>query len=161
MSLSQAKDRVLKSIGIAEKTELQLYERLCDVGRDFVLLKEEIAAAGFNIKPWVRENLPRSYSWLESHVRLFREWDKFLECLEWAREVQYPKNERPSLLTAYDLMDDYDRNEVRLRSRRQDLSPVSKEPCEAVVIRPLAIQPGGKVALTPTTSMILGDGVEM
>jgi hypothetical protein len=117
MSLSQAKDRVLKSIGIAEKTELQLYERLCDVGRDFVLLKEEIAAAGFNIKPWVRENLPRSYSWLESHVRLFREWDKFLECLEWAREVQYPKNERPSLLTAYDLMDDYDRNEVRLRGK--------------------------------------------
>ena len=58
MSLAMAKDRVLKSMGIAEKTELELYERLCDLARDFVDLKEEVAKAGFNIKKWVRENLP-------------------------------------------------------------------------------------------------------
>ena len=127
MSLTQAKYRVLKSIGIAEKTELQLYEHLRDLARDFVELKEEVANAGFNIKKWVRENLPRSYEWLQSHVRLYAEWDKFMVCLKWADEVQYPRNERPSLLVAYDLMDDYDRNDIRLRSRRQDLSPVSQE----------------------------------
>ena len=63
-------------------------------------------------------------------------------------------------MVAYDLMDDYDRNEVRLRSRRHDLSPVSQERRKAV-IPPLAIQPGERLALTPTTDVILGDGVEM
>ena len=71
MSLTIAKDRLLKSMGIAQETELELYERLRDVARDFVDLKEEVANAGFNIKPWVRENLPRSYEWLQSHVRLY------------------------------------------------------------------------------------------
>ena len=56
MSLTTAKDRMLKSIGIAQETELQLYERLRDVGRDVVLLKEEIANAGFNIKAWIERN---------------------------------------------------------------------------------------------------------
>jgi site-specific DNA-methyltransferase (adenine-specific) len=156
-SLAIAENRLLKSLDLARETELQLYERLHDVARDFVLLKEEIANAGFKIKPWVKENLPRSYSWLESHVRLFRDWDKFLQCLKWANEVPYPRHERPSLLVAYDLMDDYDRYEVRLRSRRQDLKPVTQE----AVITPLAIQPGTKIALTPTTSVILGEGVPM
>ena len=68
-----------------------------DVARDFVLLKGEVADAGFKIKPWVRENLPRSYGWLESHVRLYREWDKFLTCLKWADDMPYPRHERPSL----------------------------------------------------------------
>ena len=157
MSLTTAKNRLMTSMHLAHETELQLYERLCDIACDFVLLKEEVANAGFKIKPWVKENLPRSYSWLESHVRLYRDWDKFLKCLKWANEVPYPRHERPSLLVAYDLMDDYDRNEVRLRSRRQDLNPVTQEPCKAV-IPPLAIQPGERVALTPTTSVILGDG---
>ena len=78
---------------------------------------------------------------MQSHVRLYAEWDKFLKCLKWADDAQYPRNERPSLMVAYDLMDDYDRNEVRLRSRRQDLSPVTQER-RKVVIPPLAIQPG-------------------
>ena len=33
MSLSQAKNRVLKAIGIAKETELQFYERLYDLGQ--------------------------------------------------------------------------------------------------------------------------------
>ena len=55
-------------------------------------------------------------------------------------------------------MDEYDRNEVRLRSRPQDLSPATQEP-RKVVIPPLAIQPGEPLDLTPTTKVILGDGV--
>jgi hypothetical protein len=43
---------------------------------------------------------------------------------------------------------------------RQDLSPVSQER-RNVVIPPLAIQPGERVALTPTTTVILGDGKDM
>ena len=70
MSLAIAHDRLLKSLDLAEETELQHYERLRDMACDFVLLKEEVANAGFKIKPWVKENLPRSYSWFESHVRL-------------------------------------------------------------------------------------------
>ena len=100
MSLTQAKDRLLKSIGIAQKTELELFERLRDVGRDVVLLKEEIASAGFPIKKWMRENLPRSYEWLQNHVRLYAEWDRFLKCLQWADDVHYPRNEHPSLMVA-------------------------------------------------------------
>jgi site-specific DNA-methyltransferase (adenine-specific) len=159
MSLSQAKDRVLKSIGIAEKTELELYERLRDLARDFVRCKEEIATAGFNIKKWVRENLPKSYEWLQSHVRLYAEWDKFLKSLKWADETQFPRSERATLMTAYDLMDYFDRNEIRLRSRRQHLSPGSQER-RKVVIPPLVIQPGERLALTPTIDVILGDGVQ-
>ena len=97
MSLTIAHKRLLKSMKLAHETELELYERQRDLARDFVLLKEEIANAGFNIKAWVRENLPRSYSWLERHVRLYRQWDKFLICLKWADDTQYPRNERPSL----------------------------------------------------------------
>jgi DNA modification methylase len=160
MSLTQARDRLLTSMHLAHETELQLYERLRDVARDFVDLKQEIANAGFKIKPWVRQNLPRSYPWLESHVRLYREWDKFLRCLEWADETQFPRNERPSLMTAYDMMDDYDRSAVRLRSREQDLEPEAQELCKGV-IPPLAVQPGERVALTPTTAVILGDGKDM
>ena len=63
-------------------------------------------------------------------------------------------------MAAYDLMDDYDRNEVRLRSRRQDLSPATEEPSKAV-IPSLVIQPGEPLDLTPTTTVILGDGKEM
>ena len=63
-------------------------------------------------------------------------------------------------MVAYDLMDDYDRNEVRLRSSRQDLSPVSQER-RKVVIPPLTIQPGEPLDLTPTTTVILGEGVPM
>ena len=160
MSLTTAKNRLMTSMHLAHETELQLYERLCDMACDFVLLKEEVANAGFKIKPWVKENLPRSYSWLESHVRLYRDWDKFQKCLKWANEVPYPRHERPSLLVAYDMMDDYDRNEVRLRSRRQDLDPAAQEPCKGV-IPSFAIQPGERVALTPTTSVILGEGTPM
>ncbi len=160
MSLAIAHDRLLKSLDLAEETELQHYERLRDMACDFVLLKEEVANAGFKIKPWVKENLPRSYSWFESHVRLYRDWDKFLKCLKWANEVPYPRHERPSLLVAYDMMDDYDRNDVRLRSCRQDLDPAAQEPCKGV-IPPLTIQPGERVALTPTTTVILGDGKDM
>jgi DNA modification methylase len=159
MSLTIAKNRLIKSLDIARETELQLYERLRDMACDFVLLKEEVANAGFKIKPWVKENLPRSYSWLESHVRLYRDWDKFLKCLKWADEARYPCNERPSLMVAYDLMDEYDRNEVRLRSRRQDLKPVAQER-RSVTIPPLVIQPGLPLELT-TTTVILGDGVKM
>jgi modification methylase len=160
MSITTAHNRLRKSLRLARETELQLYERLCDVARDFVLLKEEIANAGFNIKAWVQENLERSYSWLERHVRLYREWDKFLTCLKWANDAQYPRNERPSLMVAYDLMDEYDRNEARSRWRQHNLSPVAQER-RTTVIPPLAIQPGEPLDLTPTTKVILGDGVEM
>ena len=160
MSLTIAHDRLLKSLRLAQETELQLYERFHDIARDFVLLKEEIANAGFIIRAWVRENLPRSYSWLERHVRLYREWDKFLICLKWADDTQYPRHERPSLMVAYDLMDEYDRDAVRSRARQHDLSPVAQER-HTVVTPPLAIQPGAKLALTPTITAILGDGVEM
>ena len=160
MSLSQAKNRVLKAIGIAKETELQFYERLYDLASEFVDLKQEIAAAGLHIKPWVKEHLPRSYEWLQSHVRLYAEWPKFLTCLKWADEVKYPRNERPSLMVAYDLMDEYDRDEVRSRSRRHHLGTASQERRE-VVIPPLVIQPGERLALTPTTDVILGDRVEM
>jgi hypothetical protein len=61
MSLTIAKNRLMKSLDIARETELELYERLRDMAYDFVLLKEEVANAGFKIKPWVKENLPRSY----------------------------------------------------------------------------------------------------
>jgi DNA modification methylase len=160
LTLALAKDRVLTALHLAQETELELYERLRDLARDFVELKEEVVNAGFKIKPWVKENLPRSYAWLQSHVRLFAEWDKFTVCLQWAKETTYPRHERPSLMVAYDLIDDYDRNDIRLRSRRQDLSAATQEPCKAV-IQPLAIQPGTKLDLTPTTSVALGDGVEM
>ena len=56
---------------LAKETELQLYERLCDVARDFVLLKEEIANAGFNIKTWVRDNLNVATPGCSRHVRLY------------------------------------------------------------------------------------------
>ena len=55
---------------------------------------------------------PRSYEWLQSHVRLYAEWDEFMVCLKWADEVQYPRNERPSLLVAKDLMNSSDRNDI-------------------------------------------------
>ena len=160
MSLTIAHERILKSIGIARDTELELWERLRDVARDFVDLKEEIADAGFAIKKWVRENLPRSYEWLQSHVRLYAEWDKFLICLKWAADTPYPRHERPSLQVAYDLMDDYDRNEVRLRSRQRDLNTATEGPSKAV-IPSLVIQPGEPLDLTPTTTVILGDGKGM
>ena len=160
MALTIVHERLLKSLHLARETEIELYERLRDLARDFVELKEEISNAGFNIKKWVRENLPRSYGWLQSHVRLYAEWDKFMVCLKWSDDAQYPRNERPSLMVAYDLMDEYDRNEVRLRSRPQHLSPVTQER-RKVVIPPLAIQPAGPLDLTPTTRVILGDGVGM
>jgi site-specific DNA-methyltransferase (adenine-specific) len=160
MALNIVHERLLKSLHLARETEIELYEHLRDLARDFVELKEEIANAGFNIKKWVRENLPRSYGWLQSHVRLYAEWDKFKVCLKWSDDAQYPRNERPSLMVAYDLMDEYDRNEVRLRSRPQDLSPVTQER-RKVVIPPLAIQPAEPLDLTPTTRVILGDGVGM
>lgn len=159
MSITTARNRLLKSMRLARETEIELYERLRDVAHDFVLLKEEIASAGFRIKPWVRENLPRSYSWLERHVRLYCEWDKFLVCLKWADEAQYPRNERPSLLVAYDLMDGYDRNKIRLRSCGHNLSSAPQE--RTAIISPLVIQPGTPLDLTPTTRVILGDGVDM
>jgi site-specific DNA-methyltransferase (adenine-specific) len=158
MSLTIAKERILTSIHVAQQTEIEFYERLHDLARDFVDLKKEIANAGFIIKPWVRENLPRTYEWLQSHVRLFVEWDKFLECLKWADEAQYPRNEHPSLMVAYDLMDEYDRNAVRLRSCRHHLSPPEEQ---KNAIPDLAIQPGEPLDLTPTTTVILGDGVDM
>jgi hypothetical protein len=160
LTLALAKDRVLTALHLAQETELELYERLRDLARDFVELKEEVVNAGFKIKPWVKENLPRSYAWLQSHVRLFAEWDKFTVCLQWAKETTYPRHERPSLMVAYDLIADYDRNDIRLRSRRQDLSAATQEPCKAA-IQPLAIQPGERLALTPTTDVIMGDCVEM
>ena len=63
-------------------------------------------------------------------------------------------------MVAYDLMDEYDRDEVRSRSRRHHLGTGSQERRE-VVIPPLVIQPGERLALTPTTDVILGDRVEM
>ena len=86
-----------------------------------------------------------------------REWDKFLICLKWAADTPYPRHERPSLQVAYDLMDDYDRNEVRLRSRQRDLNTATEGPSKAV-IPSLVIQPGEPLDLTPTTTVILGDG---
>ena len=96
---------------------------------------------------------------MQSHVRLYAEWDKFLKSLKWADETQFPRHERATLMTAYDLMDYFDRNEIRLRSRRQHLSPGSQER-RKVVIPPLVIQPGERLALTPTIDVILGDGVQ-
>jgi DNA modification methylase len=160
MSIAIAKDRLLQSLDLAQKTELQLWEHLRDVGRDFVELKEKIAAEKFKIKPWVRQNLPRCYEWLQSHVRLHAEWPRFLTCLKWADDVQYPRNERPSLMVAYDLMDEYDRDEVRSRSRRPNLDPVTQER-RSVTIPPLVIEPSVPLDLTPTTTVICGDRVAM
>ena len=46
MSLSQAKNRVLKAIGIAKETELQCTSASTTWPANVDLLKEEIAAAG-------------------------------------------------------------------------------------------------------------------
>ena len=161
MSLPLAHERLLKSIDIGGKAELELYERLRDIGRDVVLLKEEIANAGFAIKKWMRENLPRSYEWLQCHVRLFVEWDKFLKCLQWADDVRYPRSEHPSVMAALDLMDGYDRDAVRSRWRRHHLSPVQQEPRHVVSVEPLAIEASKPLDLTPTTTVIMGDAAEM
>ena len=64
-------------------------------------------------------------------------------------------------MVALDLMDDYDRDAVRSRWRRHHLSPVQQEPRHVVSAEPLAIQPGESLDLTPTTTVILGDGAEM
>ena len=117
MSLTIAHERILKSIGIARDTELELFERLRDIARDFVVLKEEIANAGFAIKKWIRENLPRSYEWLQCHVRLFAEWDKFLICLQWADDTRYP---RTSIHRSWS-----PRSDGRLRSGRGQIEVTS------------------------------------
>ena len=90
MALNIVHERLLKSLQSHGKPKCELYERVRPRPR---LRPTEGRGrnAGFNIKKWVRENLPRSYEWLQSHVRLYAEWDKFLTCLKWADDAQYPR----------------------------------------------------------------------
>jgi len=43
------------------------------------------AAKGLNIRDYAKQRLPRSYSWLEKHVKLHRNWPQFIDDLRCLR----------------------------------------------------------------------------
>jgi len=84
-TIVQTRALLLRSIRLANHTEITLYRHLRDIGRYWVEQKAQIAAKGLNIRDYAKQRLPRSYSWLEKHVKLHRNWPQFIDDLRCLR----------------------------------------------------------------------------
>jgi len=166
-TIVQTRALLLRSIRLANHTEITLYRHLRDIGRYWVEQKAQIAAKGLNIRDYAKQRLPRSYSWLEKHVKLHRNWPQFIDDLKWAHSISYPTNHRPTLDTAYDLMDERIRFDTLSRSRKQDFNALStySSPTNVVPIRSNTLaglaKPLVPIQLTPTTQVLCGDATKM
>jgi site-specific DNA-methyltransferase (adenine-specific) len=156
-----------------------MYRHLRNAGEHWIAVKAELGEHGINISQWASENLPVSRQWMDRHAELFKRWAEFLDAKRWADGLPHSADRRPSLQSAFDIMDTKKRYDIRSSARGSAHDAVAKRNVSAPAIVAAnddqqrisatsktdqgkgSDNTWGPFALNPTSTLLQGDCIEM
>jgi hypothetical protein len=138
----------------AQRYEMETYRLLRFTGRVWGQLKNDLVRLGANIDRYASDNFDISRQWLDKHEELHKRWPELLVACEWATNLPYEPDRKPSIKKAFDII------EAKVRFEKLQLPPSGTARSKSTRRKPL-ITASTAVLDVSRVDLLRGDAEEV